>query len=149
MGSISIFGTPYSDLTQAWAGGVSVPIAGAYYALGELGEEPCFTPVISDRREIKLPGLNWTSEKDFGKFKAYLYIDLVVFDSLVNLRAAVLALHAAIATNTRNTISINSTNFLGCKCDLPATGKGRRVWNGGGICGERIPYVFKQLSDSN
>lgn len=149
MGSISIFGTSYSDATAAWNGGVSAPIAGTYYAIDVLGEEPCFTPVISDRREIKFPGLDHTAEKDFGKVKAILYVDLVVFATLTNLRTSVLALHAALSTNTRNTIAINGTNFLGCKLDIPATGKGRRIWNGGGIVGEKIPYVFKQLSDTN
>lgn len=149
MGSIAIFGTTYNDLTQAFAGGVSVPIAGTYYALGPLGEEPSFTPVIEDRREISFPGLDWTAQKSYGKRKALLYIDLVVFASLTNLRANVKTLHAALAVNTRNTITINGTQFPGCVLDIPSTGRGVRVWNGGGIVGERISYLFKQLSDSN
>ena len=149
MGSIAIFGSSYDDVTAAWTGGVSTPIAGTYYAVDSMGNEPCFSPVMRDRREIRFPGLDWTAEKDYGKTKAILYIDLIVFASLTNLRANVLALHAAVTVNTRATITINGTNFLGCKCDIPATGRGVRCWSGGGIVGERIPYVFKQLSDTN
>lgn len=149
MGSITIFGSPYSDLTAAFAGGVSTPIAGTYYALGPLGEEPCFTPMMADRREIKFPGVDFMSEKDFGKTKGILYIDLIVFATLTNLRSGVYSLHQALRTNTRAAIVINGTSFNGCKMDIPATGRGVRVWNGGGIVGEKIPYVFKQMSDSN
>jgi hypothetical protein len=149
VGSISINGTTYNDVTQAWTGGGATAIAGTYYALDVLGAEPCFTPVIYDDREIYYPGLNWTGSKRFGARKAILYIDLIVFATLANLRANVKSLHASLATNTRYTISINSTDFQGCKLDTSSTGRGTRLNYGGGIIGERIPYVFKQLSDQN
>lgn len=149
MGTVVIAGTSLSDGTAIWAAGVATAIAGNYYAVDTLGEEPSFTPVISDRREIKFPGVDWSAEKDFGKVKAYLYIDVIVFATLANLRSEVKALHASFATNTRYTITINGTDFQGCKLDIPATGRSKRLNFGGGIVGERIPYVFKQLSDTN
>lgn len=149
MGSIAINGTPYSDGTEIWSGGASTPIAGIYYSVDTLGEEPSFSPVIEDRREISLPGLDWTAEKTYGKRKAILYINLIVIATLTNLRANVKALHAALAVNARYTITINGTPFPGCKLDIPATGRGQRKNFNGGMVGELIPYVFKQLSDSN
>lgn len=149
MGSIAIFGTTYNDLTAAFAGGVGTPIVGTYYALDPLGAEPSFSPIIEDRREISFPGLDWTAEKTYGKRKQLLYIDLIIFATLTNLRANMSSLFTALATNTRGTIAINGTSFDGCKLDIPATARGQRVWNGGGICGERVSFVFKRLSDSN
>ena len=52
MGTVVINGTTLTDGTAAWAAGVATAIAGNYYAVDSLGDEPSFTPVISDRREI-------------------------------------------------------------------------------------------------
>lgn len=153
MGSIAINGSTYNDVTQAMPGGQSVPTAGIYYPTGgpaEWGQPARFGPPLSDRREIKFPGVANTAEKDYQFMKRFIFVDLLVFAaSVVALRAAVKTLLDGIATNTRYTITINSTPLQGCKLDMDAPVRSQRIPCGNGVVGELLSLTFKQLSDTN
>lgn len=149
MGSITIAGTAISDFVSAYAGGVSVPAAGIYYAMNVLGEPPCFGPIISDQREVKFAGLDWCGGKDFGKVKRLLYAEIIWVQALLSLRAAVQTSLDAWQTNTRYSIIINGVTFQGCKLQAPDCARAKRLELGAGVVGEKQPLVFKQLSDTN
>lgn len=72
MGSLLIAGTEYPDFAQAWGvgtpapGGIEGPVAGTYYAIGDLGSPPHEGPPLYAELEVVFPGVDGVGTKRMG-----------------------------------------------------------------------------------